>query len=235
MLVIASERINQHVLMKIIMAKGLEIPYLPEHGHNSTADDVALALNKCPTLAIAHLPWGGFGHKPDVSFAIAHGNQAIFLKYFVEEETLRSTYTHPNDPVYNDSCVEFFIGFNDEIRYYNLEFNCAGTCLAGFGSGRERTLLSADLISRIGHHSFVKHLPLQNRVHWELTLVIPLEIFSYHELHSLVNIRSRGNFFKCGDELPEPHHLAWKNIQSPEPNFHLSEFFGDLNFVTGSC
>jgi hypothetical protein len=51
-----------------------------------------------------------------------------------------------------------------------------------------------------------------------------------HNITSLSDKKYRGNFYKCGDNLPRPHFLAWNNIQSEEPNFHLSAFFGDLLF-----
>lgn len=66
---------------------------------------------------------------------------------------------------------------------------------------------------------------------WELTLMIPLEVFSYHQINSLKGRQSKVNFFKCGDELPEPHFLAWRNIIAASPDFHLPDFFGTMHFV----
>jgi hypothetical protein len=36
------------------------------------------------------------------------------------------------------------------------------------------------------------------------------------------------NFYKCGDETPEPHFLSWNPIDLPKPNFHVPQFFGQL-------
>jgi len=209
----------------------LEIPHLKTYNRHSAIEELALRLNLEPWHAITHTPWQKLYPKPEVSFAIAHGNDAVFLKYSVEEETLRSTYVQPNDPVYNDSCVEFFIGFEGEAAYYNFEFNCAGTCLAGFGEGKERQLLPADEILKIRHHSLVSKMTGENLIHWELTLIIPLEVFIHHRLTALENRNGKGNLFKCGDGLPEPHYLSWTAIEAPEPNFHLSAFFGNLFFA----
>ncbi|SEA75646.1 carbohydrate-binding family 9-like protein [Pedobacter hartonius] len=209
----------------------LEIPYLQPYSRHSAIEELALRLKVEPWNAITHTPWQKPYPKPEASFAIAHGNDAVFLKYSVEEETLRSTYVHPNDPVYNDSCVEFFIGFEGEPGYYNFEFNCAGTCLAGFGEGRERLLLPAEKILKIRQHSLVSKMTGENLIHWELTLIIPLEVFIHHQLKELSKMNGKGNFFKCGDGLPKPHYLSWTAIAAPEPNFHLSEFFGNLSFM----
>jgi len=209
------------------MAATLHIPYLPAYHQQSSAEELALALDELSPQVLAYSPWQELQHRPEVSFVIAYGEGAIFLKYFVKEKTLRSTYVQPNDPVYNDSCVEFFIGFNGEENYYNLEFNCAGTCLAGFGSGKERQLLPAKDILKIKHRSVIRNL---SAVQWELTLVIPAEVFIHHRFSTFRNLKARGNFFKCGDGLPEPHYLTWNDILSPYPEFHLKEFFGEFVF-----
>ncbi len=41
---------------------------------------------------------------------------------------------------------------------------------------------------------------------------------------------ARGNFYKCGDETKSEHYGMWNNIDSPKPNFHLPECFGDFIF-----
>jgi hypothetical protein len=214
------------------MTATINIPYLRAYDQHSAIEDLALLLNREPRQSLGHTPWQDPYPRPQVSFAIAHGNDAVFLKYFVEEETLRSIYVHPNDPVYNDSCVEFFIGFEGEANYYNFEFNCAGTCLAGFGEAKERLLLPADKILKIKHHSLIRKITGENLVHWELTLLIPEAVFIHHQPGTLAHKKAKGNFFKCGDDLPKPHYLTWTPIQAPDPNFHLSVFFGDLIFLS---
>ena len=61
-------------------------------------------------------------------------------------------------------------------------------------------------------------------------MAIPLSIFIHHSFSSLSGKEGRVNFYKCGDQLPVPHFVAWNNIQSAEPNFHLPEFFGEIYF-----
>ena len=217
----------------------LEVSYLPAFDQRSSAEALSGPLNTLSRQLLRHTPWKEFPEKPAVSFAMAHGDGAIYLKYFVEEETLRSTYLNPNDPVYKDSCVEFFISFEGDEHYYNFEWNCGGTCLAGFGKGKERALLPAADILKIKHHSQIRTSSAvlnagiagtKHPVHWELTLIIPAEVFIHHHFSTFSNIKARGNFFKCGDELPQPHYLAWNNILSAAPEFHLQEFFAEIYF-----
>src|SRR5215203_3742200 len=178
-------------------------------------------------------PWPHlFNYKPKVSFAIAYTDDCIFLKYYVKERSVLAKYLHTNDLVYEDSCVEFFVAFNGEPGYYNFEFNCLGTCLAGFGETREtRKLLPKNIIEKIRYCYIIQKEQEQAETEWELMLVIPLEVFCNHRLSGLKGQKCTGNFYKCGDHLPQPHFLSWAAIQSPEPNFHLPEFFGEIRFV----
>ena len=40
--------------------------------------------------------------------------------------------------------------------------------------------------------------------------------------------RWRGNFYKCGDDTPAPHWIAWAPVDALD--FHLPRCFGDLVF-----
>ncbi|MCD0486676.1 hypothetical protein LPB86_00430 [Pedobacter sp. MC2016-14] len=208
----------------------LQAAFLEDINLCTPIEKISQSLDQEMRHAIACRPWPEFGYKPEVSFAIAHGKNAILLKFFVTEEAIRAVYLNPNDPVYLDSCVEFFIGFNDDADYYNFEFNCAGTCLLGYGSGRERQLLPVAEIRKIKHESRIRNPREEKLIDWELTVVIPTEVMIFHHFSSLNKSQSRVNFFKCGDGLPKPHYLSWNNIESDEPNFHQSQFFGSLYF-----
>jgi hypothetical protein len=217
----------------------LEVSYLSSFNQRSSAEALSGPLNSLSRQQLRYTPWKEFPEKPAVSFAIAYGDEAIFLKYFVEEKALRSTCLNPNDPVYEDSCVEFFIAFEGEESYYNLEWNCAGTCLAGYGEGKDRRLLPPADILKIKHYSQIRssnegsgagRAEQANGIQWELTLVIPAAVFIHHSFSGFSGMSCRGNFFKCGDELPQPHYLAWNNITSPAPEFHLKAYFADLKF-----
>ena len=101
-------------------------------------------------VPINHMPWLLPGTKPQVSFKIAYCHDAIFLKFAVKEKSFKATYSNINDPVYKDSCVEFFISLDDSNNYYyNLEFNANGTAYAAYGSRDKRHLLDESLIKEI--------------------------------------------------------------------------------------
>jgi cellulose/xylan binding protein with CBM9 domain len=182
---------------------------------------------------IQQLPWPEFSYKPQVSFSIAHTGNCILLKYFVKEKTIRIVHYADNSPVHEDSCVEFFIAFDKGEEYYNLEFNCEGTCLFGFGINTlQRKLVDADVIRTIRRQSAIKSNMSgeEHSISWELALIIPVEVFVYHKISSLKNMHCKVNFYKCGDKLPEPHFLSWQDLKASAPDFHLPEFFGDAFF-----
>lgn len=179
-------------------------------------------------------PWPEYHDLLKVSFKIAHGNDCICIKFDVEEQEVLARFHNTNDPVYKDSCVEFFIAFGDDESYYNLEFNRLGTCLGGFGMpGEARTSLPADLLETIKYEPGIwqKEGDHGTATNWTLTLVIPIQVFCFHQPDALQGRNCRVNFYKCGDDLAQPHFLTWKNIVAPKPNFHLPEFFGDAEFV----
>lgn len=212
----------------------LRVPALNCIAGDTALNEISEGLDKMNRYAIEQIPWSGFPYKPEVSFTIAYTADAILLKYFVNENYIRVTCHKDNGPVYEDSCVEFFIAFDDDEKYYNLEFNCIGTCLFGYGKNRwERQLIGKPLINKIRRQGIMESASNEkgSSVNWELVLVIPLEIFIHHRIASLKNRLCKVNFYKCGDKLPEPHFLAWKDMAADTPDFHLPEFFGSMQFV----
>jgi hypothetical protein len=206
----------------------LIVPFLPEAGYRDVINSKALAGNP---VSLTFEPWPNPGIKPIVHFNIAYGSEAIFLHVSIEERHFKADYKQHNTPVFKDSCVEFFIGF-DEIGYYNFEFNACGAILAGYGSGRERELLPVDLIEQMIITTNYNFKSDEMRPHrWQLNMSIPFKLFVKHTFSGVKGKKAKANFFKCGDDLPEPHFLCWNNIKSPLPNFHLPGFFGDLLFA----
>ncbi|WP_461489834.1 carbohydrate-binding family 9-like protein [Pontibacter sp. HJ8] len=210
----------------------LELPLLPHLQENSPWTLINTELDKLPRQPIDQAPWSAPQPKPEVTFAMAHNNDCLFLKYYVTEPYILARYRKPNDPVYKDSCVELFISFQDDQPYYNIEFNCLGTCRVGFGPDRHnRRLLPPATISKIKRAGTLRAGDSgSTQKTWQLTVVIPTEVFSEHTLGRLEEEHGKVNFCKCGDDLPEPHFLTWNRIDAPHPDFHLPKFFGNLTF-----
>ncbi|MGV8878522.1 MAG: carbohydrate-binding family 9-like protein [Sphingobacteriaceae bacterium] len=206
--------------------------FLAGAGKHNSFKEISALLSPIQTNAIGIVPWSAFPYTPKANFVVAHGADCIFIKYEVTEKFVKDFYKQPNEPVYKDSCVEFFIAFEPDEPYYNFEFNYTGNCLAGFGNGKEeRVLLSVETIKKIRTHSTVHTSIADSPVSWELIIVIPFDVFYFHTLESLNGRIAKVNFYKCGDDLPIPHFLVWNEIISPFPDFHLPDFFGEMEFV----
>ena len=210
----------------------IEVPYLVVSAE-AGLQKVSVRLDQLKRYQIEKISWPAYSYKPTVSFAIAHNDDNILLKYFISEKWIRALYRNTHDPVFRDSCVEFFISFDNNDEYYNLEFNCIGTCMLGFGKGKgSRKLIAEEVVQNIKRQSVINVTNVGNTTitNWELTLIIPREVFIYHPISTLKNRHCRANLFKCGDELPEPHFLSWQRIESDFPDFHQPEFFGPIHF-----
>lgn len=214
------------------MQQLINIPYYVEESNN--VDVFTKKLGQNIKYTISNNPWN-YEFSGEADFSIAYTQAGILLQFNVIEENVLSRFTKANDPVYKDSCVEFFIALNNEAAYYNFEFNCTGTCLAGYGtSATDRKLLSTEKINQIEVTSTFKSLTFkeQEMVNWQLTMLIPNEVFEFHKIDNFNGQEANVNFYKCGDDLPKPHYLCWNPIiNSEEPNFHLPAYFGKAVFL----
>jgi len=211
----------------------LSVKYIDDFNKESVKE-LSCRMNTLQRHAISENLWNGNSPElPKVSFAIAYTDSCILLKYFVQENSILVLHSKDNSPVHLDSCVEFFISFNDEAAYYNLEFNSVGACYFAYGEDKnDRRLIELDDISKIKRQATIESC-IDNgssMIHWELSIMIPFEAFAFHQLTSLSDVKCKANFYKCGDALPSPHFLAWQKLVSDTPNFHLPQFFGSLHF-----
>lgn len=206
----------------------LQIPHLVCKEELSSVQQPVMFTQPLRFYEIAEQSWPSFPYKPSVEFSIAHTGDHIVLNFQVHEKEVRHVNTAINSSVWEDSCVEFFVAF-DERGYYNFEFNCIGTTLVGFGNGRnDRTLLPSTLIERIKCFSSIEQK--SDHVAWQLQIIIPVSVFMYTNVFNLDGKKCRANFYKCGDKLQQPHFISWKRIETAEPDFHQPLFFGDVEF-----
>lgn len=212
------------------MAKKIDVNYISGIFERGDLDGLSILLDLQQRHKIDNYLWEDNSYRPVVDFALAYTDNSILLKYYVSENDLIANYRNTNDPVYKDSCVEFFIGFDDDVNYYNLEFNCVGTALVEYGTGkRNRIAVDKNLVEKIQSISTINTSGAC--INWELTLNIPFDVFKHHSFKSLKNKTSRVNFYKCGDLMPQPHFVSWNRVNSSRPDFHLQEYLAPLTFV----
>lgn len=188
-------------------------------------------LDKLKPQSINEVCWEELTTIPTIDFVTAYNSQALMVKFYINESSHQAIYKQTNEPVFKDSCVEFFIAIDECSRYYNFEFNSNGTCLASYGENRyNRKKLNSERIETIKRNvNWITYSPLEHNFKWEITVVFLPEIFCYHDVKSFCSVDYKVNFYKCGDDLVPLHYLAWNKIMSPERDFHRPEYFGILH------
>lgn len=210
--------------------KRLTVKKLDFTGIELDYSNLANELNDLDWNAIDEAPWKAeFPYTPQAKFQIAYDQNGIYLHYDIDEEFVKGEFIRPNENIWEDSCVEFFVSFDGRKTYYNLEFNVLGTGLIGYGTAEKssRNRLSAEEILTVDATSQIK--TVNGRKNWKQILIIPFALFGL----TIADIEGKtlaANFYKCGDGLPNPHFLAWNTIKNSKPNFHLPEFFGEIIF-----
>jgi hypothetical protein len=199
------------------------------------AEEIPALLEGEAFVPLAQVNWGSFPYRPEVDFRLGYTDEAILLHYRVKEQATRAKYGTDNDPVWTDSCVEFFLSPTGDDTYYNIECNAAGTLLIGVGESRHnREHAPTEVMQQVKRWASLGREPFgeeRNVAQWELTLVVPFTAFFKHAVRSLEGKKLRGNFYKCGDELSVPHYVSWNPIGTEQPDFHRPEFFGELEFA----
>jgi hypothetical protein len=169
-----------------------------------------------------------------VSVHIAHDNNYLFLLYHVKGEILRTVNNKDFMPVWEDSCVEFFMQLPGEKIYRNFECNANGVLLAAKRESRETAkMLSVKEISSIVRYDSIQHRYQEEKElsDWSLYLKIPKQVMGFSDETSLSGKKIKANFYKCGDKTEEPHFLSWNPINTPQPDFHVPSFFGLLEMA----
>jgi len=217
--------------------KTLNISYLESL---NTAASIEEATEKLSHSLIAfeeigEINWQSqFTYKPSVKFKIARSKDSLYIWFAVDEEHVRAINTKDQEPVWEDSCVEFFCKLPEWPFYRHFEFNCIGTCVAYIREGKDKNLQpftdpQLKLIERyagLGNQPFEeKHQP----THWELCVRIPFVLLDINPKQLPEKLMA--NFYKCGDNTAVPHYLSWNRIQTETPDFHRPDFFGICKFL----
>ena len=189
-----------------------------------------------------------FPYAPKMEVALAHTGDSLLLHYRVEEDCIRAAAEADGGRVWEDSCCEIFLqpsspNTQHPTPYFNIECNCAGTLLIGKGEDRHdrqpataTTLQSANRWSSLmktavsgenGNYT----IPLKDgKFTWHMALVVPATALFDSGITDFSGQTLRGNIYKCGDCLTTPHFLSLFPIDTPQPDFHRPEFFGELTF-----
>lgn len=179
--------------------------------------------------------WNDFQYLPEVKFRIAHSNNQIWLKYYVNEKSILAEVAETNGGVANDSCVEFFFDPQSDGNYYNFEFSCIGVTHLAYGPGRkDRVFIKSEIIDKeVKVNSSLGSMPFSEKTGdytWEMTVIIPGSSLTYDSDIQLKGLSTKANFYKCGNKTAEAHYVSWNSVLTERPDFHRPEYFGNLIF-----
>ena len=170
-----------------------------------------------------------FPYAPLCGGRVARTRDALVVDFRVSGLDLRARNTADNGRQWEDSCVEVFIQDPEDGNYYNFEINALGKVLACKGPERHnRTPRPAEEMEQILRLTQMEGGPLeQEGIHtWRVGVVIPFRLLGIDPERLPRSIRA--NFYKCGDKTAHPHFLSWSPVETPKPDFHRPEFFGEL-------
>jgi len=212
--------------------KTLSIPVQNLSLYRTDSEKMKVILEGGVEAKIDQVNWEDqFPKKMPVTLRLAHDNEKLYLHYSVVGEQLRAVNTEDFGSVWQDSCVEFFMQRDGEAGYRNFECNVLGALLSRNNESRSKGVLQPkEIMSAISRLSTINHR-YENDIQvsdWTMFLEIPKKALGFDENEKLSGQKIRANFYKCGDETPEPHYLSWSPIDLPSPNFHVPQFFGLL-------
>lgn len=191
------------------------------------------------TLKIGRTNGWAMTFKPEAAVKLCYNDRYVYLIYRVNDSFVRCLTSEVNGPVHKDACVEFFFSpvGSDPRGYFNLEINCGGTIKLGYRNGSWSDAVHArsdDVNGIIVCHSLpgIIEREIEGPVVWTLELAVPFEALNKYSPVAApgTGTKWRANFYKCAENNSHPHWLSWAPIDSPVPNFHLPEFFGEVEF-----
>jgi hypothetical protein len=212
--------------------KSIHVPIQNVSLYETEHDKIKILFEAGAVAEIDQVNWKDqFPKKMPVTVRVAHDKVSLHLLYTVVGEQLRAVNTDDFGSVWEDSCVEFFMQRDGETGYRNFECNVLGALLSRKHESRDKGVsLSDEVMASILRYSTINHRYENGKQvsDWTMYLEIPKEALGFAESESLSGKKIRANFYKCGDETPEPHYLSWNPIDLPQPNFHVPQFFGLL-------
>jgi hypothetical protein len=194
---------------------------------------------KLPALELKHYMGKKPPHRPRTQAKVLYDDDNIYVIFRVQDRYVRAVVQQPNGLVCTDSCVEFFFtpGPDTKAGYFNLEVNAGGTPLFNFQKIPRKGILPIDPqdICKIEiAHSLpaVIEPEITEPVTWTIEYRIPITLLEkyFPVVRPAPGITWPANFFKCADKSSHPHWLTWSPVDRPEPDFHVPECFGTLEF-----
>ena len=144
------------------------------------------------------------------------------------EEKPKTIYSNRDEPIYKDSCLEFFVApIEGREEYINIETNSSGAYLSEFGKGKYDRVFLASVTEKTPSVSTFMGEDLEG-AYWGVKIALTKSFLSalYKvDEEDIAFSVVRANFYKCGDDCDIPHYLAFSPVTTLPPGFHNPECF----------
>lgn len=165
-------------------------------------------------------------YRPDTYCKMGVVSEDLVATLKCYEENPKAVYTMRDEPMYKDSCLEFFVApLEEKEEYVNVEMNSNGAFLCEFGKGKFDRVLVSTLTENSPIVEAFKGEDLKGAF-WGVTVKLT-EVF-LRELYKTEKIdftTVKANFYKCGDDCEIQHYLAFSPVTTLPPGFHNPECF----------
>ncbi len=186
-------------------------------------------ISAADTDFVASWPWD-YNYSPKTSFRVVHTDDRLIISLRAYEKDPYAGVTKTNGFVCNDSCLEFFFSPSEDNTegYFNFEVNSNPTYLFGFNpkGGKEIYVEWDDseykLTSSVGADT--------DGDYWQIDFELPYALIRKYVPSAKLESGDvlRGNVYKCGKHQQPEHYGTWNPVETPGPNFHKCEFFGQF-------
>ncbi|NIA06337.1 MAG: hypothetical protein GWP14_01665 [Actinobacteria bacterium] len=199
------------------------------------------AWSDADELSIDSYPWFKSGRKECTTARLLYDQKAVYVQFLCKDKHIYADHTEINSSVCEDSCVEFFAQPIPQVdqRYFNLEINCCGTFLLGWGRSIQEIAGSyVDPALSTAHLKIAASVagpPKQESPDdngWSVAVQMSFELISRlsgRQIRPTSGSVWRANFYRCGGRTNR-QYACWNRVGTPSPDYHRPEFFGELLF-----
>lgn len=187
----------------------------------------AVDFTNAPKADINIYRWGTDYTPNTFAQAVFREGDGFYIRMECEETDPRAVNINYNDPIYEDSCLEFFVIYMPDLskKYINTEMNANGAYLCYFcdANGANVTI---DTVT----DSMPVVTSFKTETSWGVNLYVPLDLIkdAYGSADISQGGRILANFYKCGDKTAIKHYGSWNEVNNETPNFHLPEYFANI-------
>ncbi len=194
---------------------------------------------KTEALPLTHFMGTQPEHRPDTRAKLLYDDNHLYVFFRATDHYVPAVAETYHDPVYADSCVEFFFTPGKDLGegYFNLEANCGGVFLFHhqMARGKDQQEVAVEDCRRIDIKASLPKTvdpEIAEPTVWTLQYALPIELLKkYAPVESPARgVSWRANFYKCADHSSHPHWLTWNRVDKPNPDFHVPRCFGTIVF-----